>query len=467
MASSTSIRNEELLRPFQVRGIDFIRANHRVLIADEMGLGKSVQALAGTLNQWPVLIICSMGQRFMWRDEIQKWTTADEDDIEIIDHQSKIDFSKKYYIIHWDVLRFAEKLLKSKRWKAAIVDEAHKGKNRKAKRTRALFKLRAPVKVALTGTPIVNRPDEIWAILRFLYPERYKAYWEFFHAYCHATQNHWGAWEVQGVKNKELLIKELQTLALRRRKKTVAPELPDKIYQTFTIDLSPEQRRAYNEMKEQMIAQIDSSTTLMSPTVLSQMMRLRQIAIGTGFFTDGPGSNAKINFVRELMEERHGRKTVIVTQFVWAAKTIIESLKADGLKTGGFTGETPSEARAALVKDLQEGDLEVLVMTVQTGGEGWTLTAADMLIFVDRPWSPAVVKQAEDRVHRLTTTNNVHIVTLLARDTIEQRIEEVIDFKQEMFDEIFDGVEDKSDGPKQIVNKRISPATFGEIEDLL
>ena len=283
------------LYPYQAKGVEFMRERGHVLLADEMGLGKTAQAIKASVdNDGIVLIISSKGMKYFWQAEIIKWTGCDKDCIWIPGANNDVKTllvtePPQWTIVHWDILRRWDQLWTMK-WHTVIVDEAHKAKNRKAQRTQALWKIcrNAENVFLLTGTPVVNEPADLWSLLKCLYPKTYTSYWAFYKKYVLFAPTPWSRYsgEVLGVRNKEQLDQELAPIVIRRLKKTVMPELPDKTYTFIPIELHPEQLRAYKEMVELMIAEIDDETTVLAPTVLAQIIRLRQICVGHGAFTE-------------------------------------------------------------------------------------------------------------------------------------------------------------------------------------
>lgn len=443
------------LYPFQEIGVAFMREHKKVLLADEMGLGKTVQAIMATDN-FPALIVASSGMKYFWRDEIEKWRPGFLVDILDGPYSTTADF----HIVHWNLLArtYGGGDPKDRPWNewvqflshvgygTIIVDEAHKAKNRKAQRTEGLWQLtKTPVQVMLlTGSPLVNAPGDLWALLKCLDPKTYTSYWRFYKEYTLYAPTPWSRWsgEVLGVRNKEKLLAELEPLVIRRTKKTVLPELPEKLPSQFIhVELYPDQMRAYNEMVELMIAEIDDETRVLAPTVLAQITRLRQICVGFGAFQERDKwpdtSAAKLDVLCDFLADRD-RPVVVASQYKWAvyeaARRLQERLK---IRTTTLTGDTPEAERIEIVAALQEGQIDALCMTVQTGGEGWTLTAADTIVFLDRPWSPQVLNQAIDRLHRIGQENKVHVVSLTSLGTIEDRVEEALARKQDVFNQVF------------------------------
>ncbi len=428
------------LYPYQELGVKFMRENKKVILADEMGLGKTAQAIMA--SEPPVLVIASKGMKYWWKQEIERWYDEGSTWIPECDEDVELSVTSSFTIVHWEVLRLWPNLRKVK-WGTVIPDEAHKAKNRKAQRTKALWAIcrNAERVLLLTGTPIVNQPADIWSLLKCLYPKEYTSYWRFFNEYVLASQNPWGGFDIIGVKNREGLLEEISDKVLRRTKKSVLPDLPPKVYTVIPIELYPDQVKAYNEMRDYMLTIIEDNTPVMAPTVLAQITRLRQITVGHGAFTEPSewprASAAKLDVLVDYLDDRDG-KTFVVTQFVWAATEAARRLNSRKISAEVLTGATPVEERVELIERFQEqDDPKVLCATIQTGGEGWTLTTADMIVFLDRPWSPQVVSQAEDRLHRIGQRLPVQIVSLIAENTIEDRVEEALAHKQDIFNGVF------------------------------
>ncbi len=433
----------ERLRPYQVTDIAFMQEHKRVLNANDMGLGKTVEAILAAAifidPDHPLLVISSMGQKWFWQDEFLNWTTLEEDDIQIITGP-KLTKGKSVYIIHWDIVhRYGG--LKDVKWGALIVDEAHKQKNRKTKRTKSIWTLARsiPVVYLLTGTPIVNRPDDLWALLKTLYPKQYTSYWRFFHEYTHSRQNPWGGYEIMGVANVEDLIKELGDRAFRRLKKDHLDELPDKQQMRVNIALSALEMKAYGEMKDYMITQIEDAE-VKSPTLMGQEMKMREFCVGVrNPNTDEYIASTKMDWTMETLLQRHeaGSKTVVASMRRAPIAEMERRLTKAKINYRVMHGDVAAVDRNIVVEAFQtDPSIEVFLMTVQTGGEGWTLTAADMLIFLDRPWTMKDVRQTEDRLHRLTQRNPVTIVTLLALGTIEENVERILGQKERIIEEV-------------------------------
>jgi SNF2 family DNA or RNA helicase len=452
------------MRPYQRAAVDFFMTHPHSILADEMGTGKTLQAIAtvqearcrasyfaetetfpGTadlLNQ-PILVVCPNSLRGTWADEIDGWTDTPEARVQIIDgknptkRRAQADADADYFVVNWEKLRLMPELAK-KSWGAVIADEAHRAKNRKAQQTKALWKLKAPIQLALTGTPIMSSPAELWSILRWLRPEQYTGYWPFHYSYVDEYNTAWGA-VVTGVKNPDQLRFELADKLVRRTKRDVLKDLPPKTHVHIPVDLKPAQRRLYDEattallldIKEVLADQPDKAEQAVKaaeagdvkafvgliPHGAARIMRQRQIA-STPALLGGPDESGKFDAAEEIIRDNPGRPFVVFTWFADSARIMAQRL-AKGkpkLRVATIAGDDDPDP----IKDaFQNGDLDVVVCTIAKGGVGLTLTRADTAIFIERDWTPAINSQAEDRLHRIGQDNPVTIYVIEARDTID------------------------------------------------
>src|SRR3990172_5314663 len=253
------------LRPFQVQGAKWLRSKEAAMLADEPGLGKTAQVVVATEGFTPCLIVCPNSSKYFWAGEIHQWLQEFPksriyvyeswhryEDIDLF-KQENVD----YYIVHWEGLRYVENQLGRRIWECKIADEAHRMKNRKAQQSKIIRKIKANHRYALTGTPIINSPADMWAILNYLFPDRYRSYWRFFNEWVLAIPRviagQIRGYEILGTRNPKAFRAELKGLVARRLKKTVQPELPPKLYTTLEVHLTPKERKAYEEMRKEMV----------------------------------------------------------------------------------------------------------------------------------------------------------------------------------------------------------------------
>jgi len=438
------------LYPFQEEAVAFAKQNRNVILAHEPGLGKTAIAICAT-ERFPILVVCPNTLKLFWQQQFRIWQSEDFS-VELFDGSVGASPNEtlisRIYIIHYEALRKWWPVLAKVSWGTIVVDEAHRIKNRKAQQTKAIKKLNAPMKLLLTGTPIINRPDELWSLLNFLFPKdkRYTSYWRWFNEHVLAVPRPWGGFDILGVRDPKGFRKSLQGIIIRRTKADVLPDLPEKTYTTVPIDLGPEQRKAYDQMRLELMAEISDDVTIIAREALSKLIRLRQLAIGLGFFDPENMTSAKIDTIVEMIQDWNGKKVVVCSEFRWPVRRLVDALRGVGVTAESLTGETPQEDRAALVEKFQtQPSPQVLAMTSATGGIGITLTAADTMIFIDKPWAPAYLQQAEDRIHRIGQKSSVQIITLLARKTIEERTEKLLLQKEAFFNQVFTGKQFKQE----------------------
>lgn len=337
-------------------------------------------------------------------------------------------------------------------WQAVIADEAHRAKSRKSLQTRGLWLIDAPMKLALTGTPVMNSPDELWPILRWLYPEEFGkslppskkhphgvpklAYWPFFDTYVDSYESHYGK-VITGVRNADAL-RFLLSKKLVRRTKGDKLDLPPKVREVIPIELTKKQRKLYDEAEKAMWLTVKKSieegdkqlakaaaaiaegkaSIYDMPNGAVRTTRLRQIC-STPALLEGDDESAKLDAAVEIITDAQPKQFVVFSEFVGTCHALAERLEKKGLKVGVWTGEVSTEDRTEMEDEFQAGALDVLVGTIAAMGQGVTLTAADTAIFIERHWTPAMNEQAEDRLWRNGQENHVTILILEGIDTVD------------------------------------------------
>jgi len=440
---------------YQRAGIEFLVNNPSSLLADDMGLGKTVQSISAVwefcarssepLAERPRLVIAPNSVKGNWAKEVDKWAgeqafvldgkTAPKRRAQL---ERYIDEPGAWIVVNWEKVRakrvggkveMVEPLLRDANWGAIIADEAHRAKNRKSQQTLGLWQLNAPVKLALTGTPIMNSPDEIWALLAWLAPEQYgrgggrTAYWTFYDQYVDYYEGPYGR-VITGARNPDALRFELANKLVRRTKAS-ALDLPEKVRQYIDVPLLPKQRKLYEEAERELwleIAQTEGPEALERslleiPNGAARCTRLRQIASSPALL-GGDDTSAKLDTAVELIRDA-GRQVVVFSEFKMTCALLADRLAKHKITTGMITGNVPPEERTDAVMRFQEGDVDVMICTLDAGGVGITLTAADTVIFLERDWTPAINEQAEDRLHRIGQENHVSVVILQGLDTVD------------------------------------------------
>ncbi len=415
--------------PYQVAGIQFARGKSACLIGDEMGLGKTIQAI-GWLNCRPeietALIVCPATLKTNWARELDAWLISPCVDVTIINYDQlhKLDMSRIYDV--------------------AILDEGHYIKNHKAKRSRLCRAIQARNRIILTGTPILNKPIELWHLLHWLRPEVWpmSSFMKYALRYCGAHQrrvNRSGrfVWFMDGATNLDELRAMLSGLMIRRLKSEVLKELPDKRRQIIEIPVNgmaggllDELREATNRIRgieETYAAEVQRMEGALS-VAWKDMAELRH-ELGLAKLP------AAIELIHDAVES--SGKVVVFAHH----RDVIEGLSNAlvDYKPAVIHGGTPVCARQKMV-DAFQNDHETKVFIGQTmaAGVGITLTAASHVIFVELDWTPGVMSQAEDRCHRIGQKNSVLVQHLAFENSLDVNIAKALIRKQSIITKALD-----------------------------
>ena len=422
--------------PFQRDGVGALLDMKRLLLADDMGLGKTVQAISALRvlrrrrEVESCLVVAPAGLLDQWRRELSRW--APELSAIIIrgtgkDREWQWKASADVAIVSYDTLRSdlaaGERAPAARRtWGVVVADEAQRVKNRDSAASRALKTLRRKRAWALTGTPIENREDELASILEFVDDDGLSSQRRRYHPGPALAERH----------------RELQ---LRRKKSEVLDDLPDKIIDTRPIELTPAQRAAYDRAEREGIVHLKSlGADVTVQHVLELISRLKQICN----FDPRSGESSKMDDISERLEElvARGHRALIFSQYVSAhsgAAAIADRLRRFNPLT--FTGALTPEERAEMVNRFKTRDEhKALVMSLRAGGLGLNLQEASYVFHVDRWWNPAVERQAEDRAHRMGQKAKVNVIKYSCANTVERRIDDILERKQDLFNEMIDDV---------------------------
>ena len=457
-------------KPFehQIEAFNYGLNNDRWLLGDEMGLGKTKQsidiAIAKKLQKGykHCLIICGVnGLKWNWKNEVA--THSDEGSyilgqrvkagklkvagnkakVEDLQNLDKID---SYFLItNVEALRSEEvnNLLvdycKNGTIGMIICDEVHKMKNPTSQQGKAFLKLQADTMIAMTGTPLMNTPLDLYIILKWLGYEKH-AFYSFKKHHC--IMGGFGGYEILGYKNLDELEEQLNSIMLRRRKDDVL-DLPEKTYIDEYVELSAKQKQIYDEVTADIKMNIDQIK--IAPNPLASLIRMRQATGYTGILSSKVKESAKLDRMEELVEEavQNGKKVVIFSN--WTQMTLpIYNRLAVKYKGTYITGEIDSEQRQEHVVRFQtDDDCKFIVGTSGAMGTGITLTAGTVVIFLDHPWNRALYDQCVDRCHRVGQKNNITIYNIMAKGTIDERIWDLVNKKGAMADALVDNVNGK------------------------
>lgn len=444
----------------QIEGFEFGLKHDRFLLGDEQGLGKTKQvidvAVAKKISKGykHCLIICGVnGLKWNWKSEIDTHsnetahilgTKVNSKGKEVIgsskDKLADLNkLPKDYFLItnveslrDQDILKKVKELTQNGQIEMVAIDEIHKCKNPSSQQGKAILQVNPETRIAMTGTPLMNTPLDLYIVLKWLGFEKH-SFFQFKKHYC--VMGGYGGYEVVGYRNLGELQSNLESLMLRRLKKD-ALDLPEKFHSIEYVEMSSKQAKVYNEVKQEIKENIDKIKVSNNP--LAQLIRLRQATGFTGILSSQIKESAKIDRLEEIVEElvENGEKAIIFSNWTDMTGPTMERLRR--FNPAIITGET-KDRKEQQERFMTDPRCKVIIGTIGAMGTGLTLTAASTVIFLDSPWNRANKEQAEDRAHRIGTISNVNIITIVCKDTIDERIEELINKKGAMADALVDG----------------------------
>lgn len=488
-------------KPFkhQLEGVQFGLNHDKWLLGDEQGLGKTKQVIdiANIKKVKHCLIICCVnGLKWNWKNEVnthaneaawilgQKFVKGGTEvkigsnadrlldlenfeclprfvitNIETLRYKvktgRKIVVKKKGKFVEEDEYIFPitnklKELCESGEIDMIAVDEFHKCKNPEASQTEQLLTLHTPTQIAMTGTPLMNAPIDLYPILNWLGYEKH-TFWQF--------KTHYGrlggfnGTQVVGYKNLEEIEDTLDTMMLRRRKDEVL-DLPEKTLINEYVEMGEEQTRVYDTAHSDILHNLDNLKMANNP--LAELIRLRQATGNPSILAPDVTNSAKFDRMEELVDDavENGRKVVIFSNWTQITNPAFKRLskKYRGVM---ITGETKDNERQANVEAFQNDDkVKFIIGTIGAMGTGLTLTAGSIEIFLDEPWNMALKEQAIDRCHRIGQNSNITVYTLLCKNTIDERINALVEKKGQMSEILIDG---KIEGDKNaLINYLLS-----------
>ena len=453
-------------KPFQhqIEAFDYGLNNNRWLLGDEQGLGKTKTVIDIAVAKKQLygykhcLIICGVnGLKWNWVNEIHTHSNEDahilgqrinkKGRITIGSNKDKLsDLNALESILSYFIITNVEslrdeaicskisELCTQNAIQMIATDEIHKMKNPSSQQGKAFLKLKAETMIAMTGTPLMNNPLDLYIILKWLGFEKH-AFYRFKQHYC--IMGGFGGYEIVGYRYLDELQDNLNEIMLRRKKDDVL-DLPDKLYINEYVEMSTKQSQIYKEVTMDIKAHIDEIAV--SPNPLAQLIRLRQATGYTGILSSTIKESAKLDRMEELVDEarQNDKQVVIFSNWTQMTDVVYERLRKKH-PTACITGAINDNVRQEFVDDFQVGRATVIVGTIGAMGTGLTLTAGTVEIFLDEPWNRALYDQAVDRCHRVGQNNNVTIYNLICKNTIDERIHELVQNKGAMSDAIVDG----------------------------
>lgn len=434
------------LREYQLEGFRWMmRLAHwggGACLADDMGLGKTVQALAVLLARGhlgPSLVVAPTSVCPNWEIEAARFApTLKVKDIRRADREAVLTRLGPMDIVvtSYGILQSERGLLRSIDWNVIVLDEAQAIKNRDAKRSSAAMGLRGAFRIATTGTPIENGLRELWALFRFLVP-----------GYLGTFESFWRRFGTPIERNgdrdaRARLRAAIRPFILRRTKEQVLRELPEKTEIVLRVDLKDEERAFYEAVRRDAIEELSGPARGVGRfEVLAALMRLRRACCSASLVDPSVAlPSAKLDAFADVMGELRGggHRALVFSQFVDHLSILRGWLDERGISYRYLDGSTPQDERAHAVASFQAGEGDCFLISLRAGGTGLNLTGADYVVHMDPWWNPAVEDQASDRAHRIGQTRPVTVYRVVARDTIEEKIVALHEWKRELADGLLD-----------------------------
>lgn len=437
---------EPILRDYQKYGYKWMKtlANYGFggILADDMGLGKTLQSISFILSilkevrskKLPVLVVCPSSLTYNWLSEFYKFAPSIKtlvlDGTKTDRMKLQADISTIDVIItSYPLLRKDVKWYEKQTFHTVFFDEAQNFKNPLTQTARAVKKLQAKHRFGLTGTPVENSLEELWSIYHVVFPELFQGLKE----YSNLT--------------KKTIARRIRPFLLRRMKEDVLKELPEKVELIESEELLPEQKKLYAaylaKLRQETLKHLDKDKSFGKTRIriLAGITRLRQICCHPALFIEGyKGSSAKFEQLMQIVEEsKHAnRRVLIFSQFTKMLELIGRELSIKGDEFFYLDGSTSSEKRLEMCNRFNDGECNFFLISLKAGGVGLNLTGANTVVLYDLWWNPAVEQQAADRAYRIGQKHDVQVIKLVARGTIEEKMNELQSKKKELVEEIID-----------------------------
>lgn len=463
------IKDEVEFYQHQVDGVKWLKTLKSFLLADDMGLGKSLQTLAVFgMHLWEynkkyqrsarMLVVVPVNLKDTWDNEVHKFTRINCVKLEGTPKQRIKQLEEfndmpdpKILIVNYEQVEPHLAALNALNFDVIAADEAHYLKNPKAKRSKSFSQLRAQRKFMLTGSPLLNNVHELWFLLDQISPGQWGTYWQFCQKYC--VYGGFKNKQIVGVKNEQELIRKLNQVMLRRTKEEVL-DLPPVVFTERLVQLTPLQRKLYNEVVDTM--QLDDGSGDKPQAIdnaLVKFIRLKQICGTTAtVLADGTDESAKLDRALEDAIEivSNGNKLLVFTQFRGVLEAYRRRLDAEFSDTSKYPGGVPiyevhgdikKEHRQPIVDkwSAHEGPA-ILLGIIKVIGVGFNMTAARYGQFIDKEFTPMLNKQAVDRMNRIgaSLVHSVNILEYRCKDTAEARVEAILRSKKRTNDSIIE-----------------------------
>ncbi len=448
---ATGLIDAELF-DYQVDGVLFAYNAGRCLLADDMGLGKTIQAIATAQllqkeqNIESVFIICPTSLKYQWKSEIERFTKSSALIIEGSSAKRAEQYQNKafvYKIMSYNILLTDLMLVNKLEPDLIIIDEAQKIKNFKSKISKQVKLLKSPYAIALSGTPLENKLEELYSIMQFVDSYSLGPYYQFMN--YHLVRNEQG--KIIGYQHLHHIRERLQNVLLRRTRTSVLSQLPARIVKNLLIQITTPQMDIHNEYKREVAKLIEKwkrsgvLNEIDRNRLITSLNTMRMVCDSTFLVDQKTRHDTKIdelmNIVDELIEQGP-EKLVVFSQWERMTRLVARELANRNIQYCYLHGNVTAADRGKMLEQFsKQADCRVFLST-DTGSIGLNLQAASILVNLDIPWNPAILEQRISRIHRLGQQQSVSIINFIAAGTIEQRMLDVLSFKDALAKGVLD-----------------------------
>lgn len=437
------------LYPYQVEGVAFLASRGKALLADDMGLGKTLQAISAA--SWlaehsdvrRVLVVCPASLKHQWAREISKFTGHETQIVQGIAQARHVQYrtDKPFVVVNYElVLRDLSTINESLRPDLLILDEAQRIKNWRTKVASTIKLIQSRYAFVLTGTPLENRLEDLYSLLQVVDARVLGPLWRCMVDF-HVTDERG---KVIGYRNLSELRSRIAPVMLRRDRKLIRDQLPDRTEIRLDIPLTRKQRELHDDALSTAgylanIAKRRPLTPSEQNRLMASLQQARMACNAAGLVDKATEGSPKLDELANLLEDlclQSGHKAVIFSQWEQMTRMVEATVRKLGLGFVRLHGGVPSSKRGGLMDRFRDDDAVQVFISTDAGGVGLNLQSATVLINLDMPWNPAVLDQRIARVHRLGQTQKVQIVLMLADDSYEQQVAKLVQGKRDLFDNV-------------------------------
>ncbi len=423
------------LKPHQLQTVEFLhKTGGRTLVNSDPGTGKTACAVTylAEAKHWPALLVCPASVKGTWKKELKQWAGVEGF---IIDGRSgEVPTDYQAYIINYDLLKHRLKDIYALPLKAVVYDESHKLSNRTTGWTRAALALSRRVThvIAMSGTPISNRPSDFWPTLNIIRPAEFPTFQAYAWQYCDPRRTTWG-WDYTGCSNLDQLHERIKPFTIGFKKEDVL-QLPKRHVKVIPVEIADEAE--YREAEKDFLKWLAKNK---KGSV--EKAKKAEAVVKTSYILTLAAklkTRAVIKWLRNELAEHPEKKIIVFCTHTGMREVLCRYVAPD--QTVFIDGSVPSKKRHEIVEKFQhDPEIRLFVGNIAAAGAGITLTAATTTVFAELPWTPSAVKQASDRNYRIGQENEVTLGFLVARGTIEEKIARILQTKADISDLILQG----------------------------